>query len=76
MELSPTANRLVQAQAHAEADPRVTSLRLWRDGVEVEMWEGGRRIARRVTWADIETAHANPIILVIDACASKMATNK
>lgn len=73
MELSPTANRLVQAHAHADADPRQTSLRIWRDGVEVEMWDGGRRIAKRVTWTEIETAHINPIMATIDECASEMS---
>jgi hypothetical protein len=67
-----TRTRLIQAQAHAEADPRPTSLKVWRDGIEVEMWDGGRRIAKRTTWTEIETAHVNPITLLIDKCASEM----
>lgn len=35
MNLSPTVNRLIQAQAHAMSDPRHTTLSLWRDGVGV-----------------------------------------
>lgn len=76
MDHTPTVNRLIQAQAHAEADPRPTTLRLWRDGIEVEMWEGGRRIAKRITWTEIETAHVNPITMTIDKCASEMTATK
>lgn len=72
MDLSPTANRLDQAQAHAEANPLPTTLKLWRGGVAVEMWNGGRRIERRVTWRDVETARLNPIIHAIDDCMAQL----
>ena len=64
--------RLIQAQAHAEAGPRPTTLKLWRDGVEVEMWDGGRRITRRVTWTDVQAARINPVMAAIDKCASEL----
>lgn len=65
--------RLIQAEAHAEANPMPTALRLWRGGVAVEMWDGDRRVEKRVTWTDIESAHVNPINLAIDACARELS---
>jgi hypothetical protein len=76
MNFSQTVNRLIQAQAHAEADPRPTTLKLWRDGIAVEMWENGRRIERRVSWTEIETMHINPIIAAIDVCSREMSGSK
>lgn len=64
-------SQLIQAQAHAEANPRPTTLKLWRGGVEVEMWDGGRRVARRVGWTDIQSARINPVMAAIDRCAAE-----
>lgn len=72
--MNAIVNRLIQAQAHAEADPRHTSLRIWRDGVEVEMWASGRRVTRRIRWIEIERNQTNVVISAIDACASELAT--
>lgn len=68
--------RLVQAQAHAEASPRPTTLKLWRDGIAVEMWDGGRRSMRRVSWDDIEVATVNPVMAAIDQCSREMSELK
>ena len=66
-------DRLVQAQAHAEAQPLPTSLRIWRNGVDVEMWDRGRRITRRVSWNEIEQARMNAVLMAIDDCSSELA---
>jgi hypothetical protein len=76
MNFSQTVNRLVQAQAHAEADPRQTILRLWRDGIVVAVHENGHGIERRISWTEIETARINPIILAIDLCSREMSGSK
>lgn len=71
--MSLTVSRLLQAQAHAEADPRPTTIKLWRDGVAVEMWDRGRRVERRVTWEAIETAHLNVVMEAIYRCAADLS---
>lgn len=70
--MNRTINRLIQAQAHAEGNALPTTLKLWRDGVAVEMWNNGRRIERRVTWFDVDAANVNPIMAAIDKCAAEM----
>lgn len=64
--------RLIEAQAYAESAPLPTTLKLWRDGVEVEMWDSGRRITQRVRWADVQAGRINPVIAAIDKCAAHM----
>jgi len=71
--MSRTIDLLIQAQAHAEASPMPTTLRLWRDGVAVEMWRNGRRVEKRLRWIEIETANTNAIMAKIDACASELS---
>lgn len=72
---NPLTNRLIQAQAHAEAQPQDIRLVLWRDGVEVDISHPVKLVAstRRVAWAEIEQAHTNPIIMQIDALVSEFA---
>jgi hypothetical protein len=76
MKFSPAVDRLIQAQAHAEAEPRPTTLTIWRDGIVVEMRENGRRIGRRVSWVEVETAYINPVIVAIDLCSREMSDSK
>ena len=71
--MNPTTNRMIQAQSHAEANPLPTTLKLWRDGIAVEMWNSGRRIEKRVSWHEVETAHINPIMRAIDDCMAELA---
>lgn len=65
---------LIRAQAYADAGVNPTTLKLWREGVVVEMWCGGKRIDRLVTWREIETAHVNPVIQAIDVCSRELGS--
>lgn len=72
--LSRVTERLVQAQAHAEAQPYDVRLVVWRDGIEVDVQDpiNLAAITKRLTWLDVEDMHVNPVMEMIDACVSEM----
>lgn len=71
-------DRMVQAQAHAEAQPYDVRLVLWRDGIEVDFLNPKtmQAVSRRVTWADVESGYVNTLMEAIDYCSTVMAQTK
>lgn len=67
-------HRLIQAQAHAEAQPYDVRLVVWRDGIEVDVQNPKNlaAITKRLSWLDVEDMQINPVMEMIDLCVSEM----